>query len=61
MEPTKPVAATSGNAEEYCSVPITARYTVADGEIVSSEFEMAQIPVKQLADFLIQHFGIDID
>ena len=61
MEPIKPAVAISDNAEETCCVPVTARYTVVDGKIVSSEFEMAKISVKQLADFLIQHFGIDID
>lgn len=60
MEPIK--SETISNLDtEYCSVPVTAHYTVVDGEIISSEFEMAKIPAKQLTDFLIQSFGIDID
>lgn len=61
MKPVKPAETISVNDTEYCCVPVTAHYTVVDGEIISSEFEMANIPAKQLTDFLIQSFGIDID
>ena len=45
------------------AVPIRARYVVdrKTGEIVSREYETADIPAAALAEFFLQRFGIDAE
>lgn len=46
-----------------CSLPIRGKITVdrKTGEIVSEEYEYADIPAEALARFFLERFGIDAE
>ncbi len=44
-----------------CSIPISAHYTVYDGDIVDEEYHMSDVDAAMIANLLLDEFGIDFD
>ena len=57
MTGTGPSLAESGP----CKIPISGHFTIDAQGNVTSTFEYAEIPARQLALLLIRGFGLDVD
>lgn len=44
-----------------CKIPISGHFTIDAQGHVTSTFEYAEIPARQLAILLIRGFGLDVD
>ena len=44
-----------------CTIPVSAKITIDSNGRMSAEYEYSTIDAKDLADFLLTSFGIDVD
>ena len=44
-----------------CTIPVSAKITIDSNGRMNAEYQYSTIDAKELADFLLTGFGIDVD